>query len=227
MRLLLAEDEKSLSHALVTILEKSHYSVDAVYDGQEALEYLESEAYDGLILDIMMPKVDGITVLKTIRKQGNKIPVLILIAKSEIEDKVDGLDAGANDYLAKPFDARELLARIRVITRVNTESNDSLIRFGHVTLNRKTYVLKGEKAEFKLANKEFQMMELLMANPHQVLSTDRIFEKIWGYESDTEINIVWVYIAYLRKKLVKMHADIEIKAHRNVGYSVELKENDS
>lgn len=227
MRLLLAEDEKSLSHALVTILEKSHYSVDAVYDGQEALEYLESEAYDGLILDIMMPKVDGITVLKTIRKQGNKIPVLILSAKSEIEDKVDGLDAGANDYLAKPFDGRELLARIRVITRVNTESNDSLIRFGHVTLNRKTYVLKGEKAEFKLANKEFQMMELLMANPHQVLSTDRIFEKIWGYESDTEINIVWVYIAYLRKKLVKMHADIEIKAHRNVGYSVELKENDS
>lgn len=227
MRLLLAEDEKSLSHALVTILEKSHYSVDAVYDGQEALEYLESEAYDGLILDIMMPKVDGIKVLKTIRKQGNKIPVLILSAKSEIEDKVDGLDAGANDYLAKPFDARELLARIRVITRVNTESNDSLIRFGHVTLNRKTYVLKGEKAEFKLANKEFQMMELLMANPHQVLSTDRIFEKIWGYESDTEINIVWVYIAYLRKKLVKMHADIEIKAHRNVGYSVELKENDS
>lgn len=227
MRLLLVEDEKSLSHALVTILEKSHYSVDAVYDGQEALEYLESEAYDGLILDIMMPKVDGITVLKTIRKQGNKIPVLILSAKSEIEDKVDGLDAGANDYLAKPFDARELLARIRVITRVNTESNDSLIRFGHVTLNRKTYVLKGEKAEFKLANKEFQMMELLMANPHQVLSTDRIFEKIWGYESDTEINIVWVYIAYLRKKLVKMHADIEIKAHRNVGYSVELKENDS
>lgn len=227
MRLLLAEDEKSLSHALVTILEKSHYSVDAVYDGQEALEYLESEAYDGLILDIMMPKVDGITVLKTIRKQGNKIPVLILSAKSEIEDKVDGLDAGANDYLAKPFDARELLARIRVITRVNTESNDSLIRFGHVTLNRKTYVLKGEKAEFKLANKEFQMMELLMANPHQVLATDRIFEKIWGYESDTEINIVWVYIAYLRKKLVKMHADIEIKAHRNVGYSVELKENDS
>lgn len=227
MRLLLAEDEKSLSHALVTILEKSHYSVDAVYDGQEALEYLESEAYDGLILDIMIPKVDGITVLKTIRKQGNKIPVLILSAKSEIEDKVDGLDAGANDYLAKPFDARELLARIRVITRVNTESNDSLIRFGHVTLNRKTYVLKGEKAEFKLANKEFQMMELLMANPHQVLSTDRIFEKIWGYESDTEINIVWVYIAYLRKKLVKMHADIEIKAHRNVGYSVELKENDS
>lgn len=227
MRLLLAEDEKSLSHALVTILEKSHYSVDAVYDGQEALEYLESEAYDGLILDIMMPKVDGITVLKTIRKQGNKIPVLILSAKSEIEDKVDGLDAGANDYLAKPFDARELLARIRVITRENTESNDSLIRFGHVTLNRKTYVLKGEKAEFKLANKEFQMMELLMANPHQVLSTDRIFEKIWGYESDTEINIVWVYIAYLRKKLVKMHADIEIKAHRNVGYSVELKENDS
>ena len=227
MRLLLAEDEKSLSHALVTILEKSHYSVDAVYDGQEALEYLESEAYDGLILDIMMPKVDGITVLKTIRKQGNKIPVLILSAKSEIEDKVDGLDAGANDYLAKPFDARELLARIRVITRVNTESNDSLIRFGHVTLNRKTYVLKGEKAEFKLANKEFQMMELLMANPHQVLSTDRIYEKIWGYESDTEINIVWVYIAYLRKKLAKMHADIEIKAHRNVGYSVELKENDS
>ena len=227
MRLLIADDEVNLARALQAVLEDAGYDCDVCYDGNSAIHLVSKEMYDGLILDIMMPKVDGITVLKTIRKQGNKIPVLILSAKSEIEDKVDGLDAGANDYLAKPFDARELLARIRVITRVNTESNDSLIRFGHVTLNRKTYVLKGEKAEFKLANKEFQMMELLMANPHQVLSTDRIFEKIWGYESDTEINIVWVYIAYLRKKLVKMHADIEIKAHRNVGYSVELKENDS
>lgn len=223
MRLLLVEDERSLSHAIRTILEKSNYSVDAVYDGQEALEYLESEEYDGVILDIMLPKMDGITLLKRIRQDGNKVPVLILSAKGEVVDKVDGLDAGANDYLAKPFDARELLARIRVITRLNTESNDTVIRFGQVSLNRKTYVLKGEKAEFKLANKEFQMMELLLANPGQVISTDRIFEKIWGYDSDTEINIVWVYIAYLRKKLTKMQADIIIQAHRNVGYSVEMK----
>ncbi len=223
MRLLLAEDEKSLSRALVTILQKSNYSVDAVYDGQEALDYLETEEYDGLILDIMMPKVDGITVLKTIRKQGNTIPVLILSAKGEIEDKVDGLDAGANDYLAKPFDPRELLARVRSITRIHTDVNDSEIRFGNVSLNRKTFELKGEKASFKLANKEFQMMELLLSNPKQVISTERIFEKIWGYDTDTEINIVWVYIAYLRKKLNKMNADILIKAHRNVGYSVELK----
>ena len=222
MRLLLAEDEKSLSKALVTILEKSHYSVDAVYDGCEALEYLETEDYDGLILDIMMPKMDGITVLKTIRQQGNTIPVIILSAKSEIEDKVDGLDAGANDYLAKPFDPRELLARVRAITRIHTETSDSEIRFGNISLNRKTFELKGEKAEFKLANKEFQMMELLLSNPKQVLSTERIFEKIWGYDTDTEINIVWVYIAYLRKKLNKMNANIIVKAHRNVGYSVEL-----
>lgn len=223
MRLLLAEDEKSLSKALVTILEHSRYAVDAVYDGQEALDYLESEEYDGVILDVMMPKVDGITVLKTIRSWGNQVPVLILTAKSETDDKVEGLDSGANDYLTKPFDVKELLARIRAMTRVHTETNDSIMRFGNVTLNRKTYELKGSKAEFKLTNKEYQVMELLMSNPKQVISTERIFEKIWGYDSDTEINIVWVYIAYLRKKLVKMDADIVIKAHRNVGYSVEMK----
>lgn len=223
MRLLLAEDEKSLSKALVTILNHSHYSVDAVYDGQEALDYLDSEQYDGVILDIMMPKVDGITVLKTLRSRGNEVPVLMLTAKSEIDDKVDGLDAGANDYLTKPFDAKELLARIRAITRIHTKFNDSVMSFGNVTLDRKTFELKGRKGAFKLANKEFQVLELLLSNPKQVISTDRIFEKIWGYDSDTEINIVWVYIAYLRKKLGKINADIVIKAHRNVGYSVELK----
>lgn len=226
MRLLLAEDELSLSKALVVILQKSNYAVDAVYDGQEALDYLEDEVYDGVILDIMMPKLDGLSVLSTIRKEGNNVPVLLLTAKGEVDDKVKGLDLGANDYLAKPFDVKELLARIRAITRINTSSQDSSMSFGNIKLDRTTYELSGEKQTLKLPNKEFQMLELLLANPKQVISTERIFEKIWGYDSDTELNIVWVYIAYLRKKLKKVGANVKIQAHRNVGYSLELEDND-
>lgn len=226
MRLLLAEDEVSLSKALVVILQKSNYAVDAVYDGQEALDYLEDEVYDGVILDIMMPKLDGLSVLSTIRKEGNNVPVLLLTAKGEVDDKVKGLDLGANDYLAKPFDVKELLARIRAITRINTLSQDSSMSFGNIKLDRTTYELTGENQTIKLPNKEFQMLELLLSNPKQVISTERIFEKIWGYDSDTELNIVWVYIAYLRKKLKKVGANVKIQAHRNVGYSLELEDND-
>lgn len=226
MRLLLAEDERSLSKALVVILQKSNYAVDAVYDGQQALDYLEDEVYDGVILDIMMPKVDGLTVLSTIRKAGNDVPVLLLTAKSEVDDKVKGLDLGANDYLTKPFDAKELLARIRAMTRMHTQSPDSSLLFGNITLDRTTFELAGPNTTMKLPNKEFQMLELLLSNPKQVISTERMFEKIWGYDSDTELNIVWVYIAYLRKKLKKIGANVKIQAHRNVGYSLELESND-
>lgn len=222
MRLLLAEDELALSKALKAILERNKYSVDAVYDGQEALDYLNAgNNYDGVILDIMMPKIDGIAVLKEIRAQGNLIPVILLTAKSEIDDKVLGLDAGANDYLTKPFHTRELLARLRAMTRTQTAQPDSLLQMGNVTLNCATYELSTPTGTYRLANKEFQMMELLLSNRKQLISSERFMEKIWGYDSETERNVVWVYISYLRRKLTALHADIKIKAVRNVGYTLE------
>lgn len=220
MKLLLAEDELSLSKALVHILEKNNYTVDAVYNGKDALDYLESDDYDAIILDIMMPHIDGITLLKRIRAKGNTVPVLILSAKSEIDDKVLGLDSGANDYLTKPFDSKELLARIRTMTR-SVQAVDSKLSFGNITLDRATYELSSPTDSFRLANKEFQMMEILMNNPKQLVSTERFFEKIWGFDSDAEMNVVWVYIAYLRKKLTALQANIQIKATRNAGYSLE------
>lgn len=221
MRILFAEDERALSKALTTILERNNYSVDAVFDGQAALEYLEVDNYDCVILDIMMPKVDGITVLKEIRKKGNLIPVIMLTAKSEVDDKVLGLDAGANDYLTKPFHSKELLARIRAITRTQISQADSQLQFGNVTLDRSTFEVATPTGGFQLANKEFQMLELLMSNPHHLISSERFLEKIWGYDSEAEVNVVWVYISYLRKKLSVLHANIQIKATRNAGYSLE------
>lgn len=224
MRLLLAEDEKSLSRALLTILERNNYSADAVYDGEEALAYLKTGNYDGVILDIMMPKMDGLTVLKKLREAGDLTPVLMLTAKSEVDDKVIGLDYGANDYLTKPFSHRELLARIRAMTRIQTSLPDSILRSGNITLNRATFELSSPSGSFRLANKEFQVMELLMCNPRHLISTERLMEKIWGYDSEADIHVVWVYISYLRKKLNALHADIRIKATRNTGYTLEEKQ---
>lgn len=221
MRLLLAEDEKALAKALKAILERSNYSVDAVYDGEAALEYMAAGNYDGIILDIMMPKKDGLTVLKEIRKKGSKIPVLLLTAKGEVDDKVEGLDAGANDYLTKPFHAKELLARLRAMTRVQMESEDSQLKAGNATLDRATFELTTPKGSVRLANKEYQMMEFLMSNPGHLISSERFFEKIWGYDSEAELNVVWVYLSNLRKKLSSLDADIQIRATRNAGYSLE------
>lgn len=221
MRLLLAEDEKALSKALVAILERNNYSVDAVYDGQSALDYLEMDNYDAVILDIMMPKVDGLTVLKKVRGRGSRIPVLLLTAKSEVDDKVEGLDAGANDYLTKPFHSRELLARIRAITRTQATQANSKLTKGNITLDRATFELSTSMGSFRLANKEFQMLELMMSNPDQLISSERFLEKIWGYDTEAEINVVWVYISYLRKKLSALHANVQIKAVRNAGYTLE------
>ena len=221
MRILLAEDERSLSRAIIALLEKHNYSADAVYDGQEALDYLEAENYDAVILDIMMPKLDGLSVLRMLRERGSQIPVLLLTAKSEVEDKVTGLDSGANDYLTKPFATAELLARIRAMTRTQSAQTDSRMSFGNITLDQTTYELSSPSGSFRLANKEYQMMELLLRNPRQLIPSERFLEKIWGYDSDVELNVVWVYISYLRKKLAALHADIQIKAHRNAGYSLE------
>ena len=222
MRILLAEDEQMLARAIVKILEKNNYSAEAVYNGNDALAHLESGHYDAAVLDIMMPGIDGIKVIKKIRAQGNNIPILVLSAKSETDDKVMGLDSGANYYLTKPFESRELLAAIRAITRTQA-SVDSKLTVGNVVLDRATFTMESLKGSFRLANKEFQMMEMLMSNPKQLIPTERFMEKIWGFDSDAEINVVWVYISYLRKKLTALHADIHIKAYRNAGYSLEDK----
>ena len=223
MRILLAEDERSLSKAIVKIFEKNNYSVDAVYNGEDALGYIEAGNYDVIVLDIMMPKLDGFGVLSALRTSGNNIPVLILSAKSEVDDKVLGLDSGANYYLTKPFDTKELLAALRAITR-GREETDSRITFGNLLLDRATYELSSPTSSFRLANKEFQMMEMLMSNPHRLIPTERFLEKIWGYDSNAEINVVWVYISYLRKKLLALGASVNIKASRNAGYSLEENE---
>ena len=216
MRLLLAEDEEALSKALVTILKHNNYAVDAVFDGQQALDYLECGIYDGLILDLMMPKVDGITVLKTIRRKGNKIPVLILTAKSEVDDKVFGLDCGADDYLTKPFVTKELLARIRAMTRRQSDLQDNAFVYGDLRLDRTSFELISQKVKLLLTAKEFQIMEMFMMNPKCISSAER------GLESETEISVVWTYISYLRKKLKTLDSSVTIRAVRNVGYTLEV-----
>ena len=220
MRILLVEDDRSLSRAVSTILQKNNYSVDCVENGQIALDYLEEDIYDAVIMDIMMPVMDGITALKNLRKRGSNIPVLMLTAKTEIDDKVEGLDNGANDYLTKPFDTRELLARIRVLTR-SEKQQDNIITLGNISLNTTTCELSSPSGSFLLTNKEYQMMELLLRNPRQLIPTERFLERIWGYDSDVELNVVWVYISYLRKKLAALQSDVQIKATRNAGYCLE------
>ena len=182
----------------MAILKHNNYSVDAVYNGEDALHYLEADNYDGAILDIMMPKMDGITVLQNIRAKGNDVPILILTAKSEVDDRVLGLDSGADDYLSKPFAAKELL-------------------------DCTTFELKSSTDTIRLPNKEFQIMELLAANPGQVISTERFMEKIWGYDSETDVGVVWAYISYLRKRLTELEANVKIKVARGQGYYLEIQ----
>lgn len=221
MRLLLAEDEKELSKALCAILKHNNYSVDAVFNGQDALDYGLCENYDGIILDIMMPKMNGLDVLRELREKGISTPVLMLTAKAEVEDRILGLDLGADDYLTKPFSMGELLARIRAITRRKSEFSPNLLTSGNLSLNRETFELSVGDTSVRLGNKEFQMMEMLMSNPGRLISTEQFMERIWGYETEAEINVVWVYISYLRKKLTTLSADLEIKAVRGVGYTLE------
>ncbi len=223
MRLLYAEDEKSLARAVSAILTKNNYAVDVVYDGEAALDYLATENYDGAILDVMMPKLDGIEVLRRMRARGDSTPVLLLTAKAEIDDRVTGLDSGANDYLTKPFDMKELLARIRAMTRVLSVQPDKTIRFGSVTLDCAGYELSGPGGSTKLAGKEFQMLEMLMRNPRRLIATETFMDRVWGFDSEAELNIVWVYISTLRKKLKSVGADIEIKAQRGLGYYLEVR----
>ena len=218
MRLLLAEDERDLNKALTTIFTKNNYTVDAAFDGDEALVYLENDIYDVVVLDIMMPKVDGITVLKTIRKRNLNVPVLMLTAKSSVEDRIEGLDFGADDYLTKPFAMNELLARVRAITRRHDGERDNTLKFKDLTLDRSSFTLYGKNGNFKLANKEYQLMEMLMKSPQKPISTEAFMEKIWGYDNDSELSVVWVYVSYLRKKLNLLGSEVKIVAKRVQGY---------
>ena len=224
MRVLLAEDEKSMSRALTVILTRNNYSVDAVYNGQDALDYITGGDYDLAILDVMMPGLDGFEVLRRIRAKGIQIPVMMLTAKSQVDDKVEGLDLGANDYLTKPFDGKELLARLRAMTRKNTPAEGNELKFGNITLNRASFDLSSPAGSVKLSSKEFQMMEYLMSNPGMLITTERFFDKIWGLDFEGDSSIVWTNLSYLRKKLIQIGANVRIKAARNAGYSLETDE---
>ena len=222
-KILIADDEPEIRNLLRLYLENEKYIVIEAEDGQRALDLLRTEQPALCILDIMMPKMDGITVLKTIRRHGNSVPVLLLTAKAEIDDRVEGLDSGADDYLPKPFSMKELLARIRAMTRRQTDTTDNVLTFGDIALNRSTYQLTGpENPEgIRLAGKEYQMLEMLMSNPGQVISPDLFMDKIWGYDSEAEQNVVWVYISYLRKKITSIGSQVKIRAARGLGYSLE------
>ena len=222
MRLLLAEDGRDLADALEAMLKHNNYSVDTVDNGQDALDYLVLDDYDGAILDVMMPKMDGVTVVKKLRENKKNTPVLLLTAKSEVEDKVYGLDSEADDYLTKPFVIKELLARVRSMTRRQATFTSNVLELGNISLSKYTFKLSTDKDKVRLSNKEYQMMKMLMRNPGNVIQTEQFLERIWGYDSDSEINVVWVNISYLRKKLKALDANIQIKATRNVGYTLEI-----
>lgn len=220
MRLLLADDEKELSNALVAILKHSNYTVDAVYTGTDALDYALTGEYDGIILDIMMPGMEGTEVLKKIREKGLSTPVLFLTAKTEVEDRIKGLDLGADDYLPKPFDMGELLARVRAMLRRKEDFAPTNLSCGNLTLDRAGYELSTPGHEkIRLAGREFQMMEMLMTSPGRIVSVDTFMDRIWA-DGEADINVVWVYISNLRKKLASLEATCEIRASRGVGYSI-------
>ena len=224
MKLLYAEDEIAMSEAVCDFLKYNNYIVDAVYDGENALNYAKNESYDGIILDIMMPKINGIDVLKTLRSEGNNTPVLLLTAKSEVEDRIKGLDAGADDYLQKPFHMGEFLARVRAMLRRREEIVPDTLKFGNISLNTRNNELSvGEKSVI-LPKHEYQMMELLILNKGILISTEDLLVKVWGYDTELELGIVWVYISFLRKRLKELGANVVIQVKRNVGYKLQVKE---
>lgn len=222
MKLLYAEDERLLSEAVVDILTYHKYIVDAVYNGEEAYDYAISGDYDGMILDIMMPGRDGIDVLAALRKNGCKTPVLLLTAKTQVEDRIRGLDAGADDYLPKPFDMGELLARVRAMLRRREEFHPDLISFGDLTLNMQSGTLSCNETELALPRQEYRLMEQLMTNHHIFLSSEDLLIKAWGYDAGNDINSVWLYISYLRKRLAGMNSQVEIVSKRSIGYRLEM-----
>lgn len=223
MKLLYAEDEPALSEAVVDYLTYHKYIVDAVYNGEDAYDYAIFGGYDGIILDIMMPKRDGLEVLSALRQNGCRTPVLLLTAKTQVEDRIQGLDTGADDYLPKPFDMGELIARIRAMLRRREEYHPDLIRFGDLTLDLQSGAINVGEMSFQLPKQEYRVMEQLMLNPTLYLSSEQLLVKAWGYDAETDLNIVWLYISYLRKRLSAMDSRVEIVSKRNVGYKLEYR----
>jgi len=224
MRLLIAEDEVDLAEALTAFFEHNRFTVDAVHDGLSAYEYACMDSYDAIILDVMMPKMDGIEVLRKLREKGDRTPIMMLTAKAQKDDRIVGFDAGADDYLPKPFEVDELLRRVRAILRRREEYRPSALQFGDITLTPGSDMLTcstGKSA--RLSGREFQVMELFLQAPQTVISADTIMERVWGWDSDAEINVVWVHISNLRKKLVAVGSSVVIKANRGLGYVMEVK----
>ena len=227
VKILVVDDESRMRKLVRDFLTRQNYEVLEAADGEEALDiFYKDKEIALLILDVMMPKMDGFTVLSKIRAEGCDVPVIMLTAKAETDDKINGLDLGADDYLAKPFETKELLARIRAITRRKSEAVSTEMKYGDCTLNSLNYELSSSGGSVKLQNKEYQIMELLMANQNAIISAELMMEKIWGYDTDTEISVVWVNISYLRKKLSQIGSGVSIKAVRNQGYTLEYKEED-
>lgn len=223
MKLLLAEDDRDLSAALKTLLERSGYMVDAVYDGEDAVDYAAAENYDAIIMDWMMPKTDGVQALKRIRESGISTPCMMLTARDAVEDRVTGLDAGADDYLPKPFDAAELLARIRAMLRRRESYVPDILRWEDLSLDKGNCELKCGSRSVRLTGKMYQLMELFMENPRLLFSVQQLMDRIWGWDSDAEINVVWVNLSQLRKKLNELGSEAEIKVYRGTGYALEKK----
>ena len=221
VRILVADDEPEMAMALEALLKREHYSVDVVYNGQDALDYGLAEPYDCIVLDVMMPKLDGIQALQALRAGKIAAPVLLLTAKSQVEDRVAGLDSGADDYLSKPFDSREFTARVRALTRRGSEYTPMTLTAGNVTLDRSAFELRCGSSCIRLGNREFQILELLMRQEGRLISTEQFMEHIWGCNSEAEISVVWAYISYLRRKLESVGASVRIAARRGQGYLLE------
>ena len=223
MRILIADDERELARALKTVLERAKYTVDAVDNGDDALEYALRGVYDGVILDVMMPGKDGLTVLRAMREKGMATPVMLLTARSEVSDRVEGLEAGADDYLPKPYAMAEFLARVKALLRRSGNYAMDVLSLGNLRLNCSTYELSAPGGALRMNNKEFQLLELFMRSPRRVFSTEELMEKLWGWDSEAEINVVWTNVANLRRKLAQLGADVELRSIRGVGYRLEEK----
>lgn len=223
MRILIAEDEVATAKALKLLLEKAKYSVDIVHTGTDARDYIVAGSYEVIVLDIMMPGMSGLEVLSEIRNRGIKTPVLMLTAKAEVEDRVAGLEAGADDYLAKPFATSELIARVKALGRRSENYSDSLQKVGNLSLDGNRYEMKVGDNSISLTNKEYQLIELFVLHPGYVFSADHLMEKIWGADTDSEIDVVWTHIGFVRKKLRSIGANVEIKTIRGAGYSLEVE----
>ena len=221
VKILIADDDYEISKVLKTVLERSNYTVDAVFNGDDAVDYIRSGVYDGVILDIMMPGKDGLEVLREIRSKGDATPVLLLSARGELDDRVTGLEVGADDYLPKPFAVSELLARVKALLRRSGGYTGDVLKAGNLSLNCSTYELSTDRGTIRLNNKEFQMMEYFMRNPNIVFSSEDLMEKFWGWDAEAEINVVWTNIGYLRRKLDSLGSTAEIRSIRGAGYCLE------